>query len=121
MVAPSGVRQVKLASGLSVLAGLWEIAAPFALGYANLLAPTTDAVVVGALVLVLAAIRSIGADRETWLSWVVAALGLWLVLAPFVLGYDVLTSPTSNDVGIGIVIFTLGTWAALASSWLPPR
>lgn len=121
MEAPTWVGQVKLVSGLSALVGLWEILAPIALGYTSLATPAINAVVVGFLVVTLSLIQWFGVSRASWTGWLIAALGIWLVLAPFVLGYFLLPKPTPNDVGIGIIVAALGTWGALAILWAPPR
>jgi osmotically-inducible protein OsmY len=107
---------VKLPNLLSLLMGGWEMLAPFALGYADLTVPTTSDIVVGFLVVLCAAIRLFKVERTAWLSWVIAALGLWLVLAPFVLGYVTIPGPATNDVGIGTFTFVFGIWGALATA-----
>lgn len=110
----STVGQVKLASGLNVLAGIWEIIAPFVLGYSSNSAVTTNDVIVGIIVAVLAAIRFFGAYAAAWLSWVNAVLGLWLIAAPFVLHYG--GTARTNDIIVGIIMAVLGAWSAMASN-----
>jgi len=112
-VQRSNVGQIKLASGLTTLAGIWEILAPFVLGYNLDPPPTINAIIVGVIVLVLATIRFFGAFDAAWLSWINAALGVWLILAPFILGYR--GAPMTNDIIVGIIIFILSTWSALVS------
>jgi len=107
------VSQIKLASGLNVLAGVWEILAPFILGYSAYATPTTNAIIVGLIVTVLAAVRFLGAYRAAWMSWVNAVLGVWLIVAPFILGYT--GTPRTNDIIIGIIIALLGAWSAMAT------
>lgn len=108
---PSSVDQIKLASGLSTLAGLWEIVAPFTLGYAALAAATTNAIMVGIIIAILAALRFLGAYRAVWLSYIIGAFGIWLILAPFVLGYSGFATPTTNDILIGMIVVVLSFWA----------
>lgn len=110
----STVDQVKLASGLNVLAGIWEIIAPFVLGYSSNSTATTNDVIVGIIVAVLAAIRFFGAYAAAWLSWVNAVLGLWLIAAPFVLHYG--GTARTNDIIVGIIMAVLGAWSAMASN-----
>ena len=45
-VQRSNVGQIKLASGLTTLAGIWEILAPFVLGYNLDPPPTINAIIV---------------------------------------------------------------------------
>jgi hypothetical protein len=106
--------QVRLASGLNVVMGIWEILAPFILGYSSASVPTTNAIIVGLIVTVLAAIRFFGAYRAAWLSWVNAVLGVWLIVAPFILGYA--GNARTNDIIVGVIIAALGTWSALATN-----
>ena len=105
--------QVQVASGLNALVGLWEIAAPFVLTYSAIAAATTNDVIVGVIVAVLAAIRVFWAYGAAWLSWVNVVLGVWLIIAPFVLTYS--GTPMTNDIIVGIIIAVLGTWSALAT------
>lgn len=119
MLAPSWPGQIRLASGAAGVAGLWMIASPFALGFSSLPVPTTNAVVIGAIVVILSAIRFFGAYSQAWLSWITVALGLWLFISPWVLDYAGITRPTSNDVGIGIIIAALAAWSALSTAWSP--
>ncbi len=61
----------------------------------------------------------------TWASWVDFVLGLWLIIAPFVLGYRALSgTATWNDVLLGVLIAVFSLWTALkfsvpaAAKWL---
>lgn len=115
MQTQAPVGQIRLASGLNVLAGLWEIIAPFVLGYSGDAVATTNDVVVGIVVAIFAAIRFLGAYGAAWLSWVNAVLGVWLIVAPFILGYSGIAAATTNDIILGIIIAALGVWGALAT------
>jgi len=108
--------QVKVAAGPTAILGLWQIAAPFVLGYSTLFRPLVNDVIVGTLVVVLAATCYFDLVEVSWLGWVTAVLGIWLVLAPFVLGYWMIEPATENDVVIGTLIAVLGAWSALAVS-----
>ncbi|MGH2458466.1 MAG: SPW repeat domain-containing protein [Chloroflexota bacterium] len=119
MVSPPWNTQVRIASGLTALVALWLIAAPFVLGYSTLPAATATDLIVGLIVLILAGVRWAGPFLAVGLSWAIVGLGLWLILAPFVFGYATISSPTSNQVAMGVVIAALGTWGGLASTWAP--
>ncbi len=105
--------QVKTASGLNVLAGIWLIIAPFLLGFTNNTFAMWDGIIVGVIVLILAAIRFASPDRNGWLSWVNLILGLWLIVAPFVLGFSFLTIALWDSVVIGIAVAILAFWSAM--------
>lgn len=107
---------IKTISGLDGLAGLWEIAAPFALGYSALAVATWNDVIAGLIVAILAAWRSMGENYTmAWPSWINAIIGVWLVISPFALGYPTGSVATTNDVIMGIVIAVLAIWSALAT------
>ncbi len=112
-------QQTRIASGLSVIVAIWEILAPFLLGYSGMVVPTTNAIVVGLLVGILAAVRYLGTAALNWLSWINVVAGLWLAISPFVLGYSGVSAATVNDIVIGIVIIGLNAWAALADRFVP--
>lgn len=41
------------------------------------------------------------------MQWIMALVGLWLVIAPFVLGYSTHTAPVWNEFIVGLVIVLL--------------
>jgi hypothetical protein len=109
--------QVQLASGANLAVGLWLLIAPFVLAY-NVAsdAATWNDVIVGIVVASLAAIRAFGAYSQGWLSWSNVALGVWLIITPFALGYSEHADPLWNDIIVGVIVASLGTWSALEST-----
>jgi 4-amino-4-deoxy-L-arabinose transferase-like glycosyltransferase len=109
--------QVMTASGLDVLAGIWLLISPFVLrfSYYGLTQATTNNVILGIVIGVLAAIRFFGAYRESWLSWINAVLGLWVLLSPWILRFSHNSYATTNNVILGIVVIVLASWSALAT------
>lgn len=99
-------------SWLALVAGLWLVAAPFVLGYGG--TARWNDVVVGAVVAATGLARAAAPRSRPWLSVLGAALGAWLIVAPFALGYSG-TAPEAvgNDVIMGIVIVALSGTAAL--------
>jgi peptidoglycan/LPS O-acetylase OafA/YrhL len=104
-------------SGVKAYLGLWLLIAPWVLDYQDRQDFAVSHVVAGLLLLALGAYR-LGKPRSAhWLSWLNAVVGLWLVLAPFVL----LPSSSStgpaywNSVIIGIVVAALGVSAAVST------
>lgn len=119
---------VRWTSGINLVAGLWLISAPFVLGYAYI---TNNAlwndIIVGIVVAAIAAVRVAGPLRHAAVSWINAALGAWLIVAPFVLTYSAQAaalaeqgdasgarSAATNDVLVGLVVLALGAWSALS-------
>ncbi|HEX5415873.1 MAG TPA: SPW repeat protein [Chloroflexota bacterium] len=112
-VSRSQIGQIKLANGLNALAGIWVFFAPFLLGYSLVAPATINDVIVGFIVAVFSGLRFFGAFGAVWLSLINAALGVWLILSPFILGYQGV--PLVNDVILGFIIAILGTWSTLVS------
>jgi SPW repeat len=90
--------------------GLWLAVSPWALGYSHLEAATTNAAFIG-LALALGSHFEVSFD-ETPAEWFNMAAGLWLVLAPFLLGFGTRADVTANSIAVGTAV------AALASSAL---
>lgn len=108
---PALQHEVAGAAGLNLLAGIWLIISPWVLGYTSDDA-TWNPVVFGAIVAVLALVRLAGAYRASWLSWINAAIGVWL----FVSAYWLADSATASwNVGVlGVIVFVLGVIGATA-------
>ena len=108
--------RVKAASGLNIIAAIWLIAAPFLLGYFELFLAACNDIVVGLLILAVASARFWSTPRLTaGLGWTNVVLGLWLVAAPFVLGYSGFARPRWNDVLVGLIVATLAAWSAMST------
>jgi len=109
--------QVRLASGLTLIAGLWLIASPFVLTATHPMVMSN--VAFGILVSVLAAVRLFGAYSQTWMSWLCAAAAIWVIVSPWAMLGNALPGPTYAmmvcDVVTGFVIASLATWSALAT------
>lgn len=99
---------------LNVIAGAWLLAAPFALSYVPGSAPYANDLIVGAIVVALAGARVLGAYRSAWLSWINAIVGIWLILAPFVLNYAT-SNARYNDILLGVLITLFAAISALSS------
>ncbi len=110
------MKTAKTLSWIIALAGLWEIVAPFIFGMTATTAFLWDAIIVGLALVVFGAWAALS-DQETtvkYLNWINAVLGLWLIIAPFVLSYSSAAAAMWNDIIIGLVALVLGAWAALA-------
>lgn len=103
---------VAVASGLNVLAGIWLIIAPFALGYGSG-DPYWNDIVFGAIIAVLALVRISGAYRASELSWINALIGVWLFVSAFWL--DSTGRAGGNDIILGIIVFLLAIASASAT------
>lgn len=106
--------QIVLASGANLILGLWLIAAPFVLTYASA-TPRGNDIILGIAIGVIAAMRVFGAYRAAWLSWLNVLLGLWLLIAPFGLGYTHLSHPMWNDIIVGVLVIIFALWSSFAT------
>lgn len=122
------INQAKTASGINILAGIWLIIAPFVLGYSAVPESTWNDVIVGAAVIIVAAIKISKPLSAAGVSWINVLLGVWLIIAPFVLTYET-TEALWNDIILGCIVAICGIWSAVAAreptrdvrSDVPPR
>jgi hypothetical protein len=97
---------------INLIAGMWLILSPFLLGYSA--GATANSVIIGIAVAILAIIR-LAMTRDAWTGWLVAAIGLWLIIAPFIFGF---TEPAVlwNEIIVGIIIAGLSLWRGIATT-----
>jgi hypothetical protein len=91
----------------AVLGG-WLIVAPLALGFQSDLMALANTALVGVLLLA-AALGAIFVPRP-WEDWTETALGIWLAISPWVLGFQTQIA-RANALVIGLVVLTLALWA----------
>jgi hypothetical protein len=104
--------QVRLASGLNVLAGLYLLFSSWINGVNG--GNTANGIIFGIIVVILAATRMAG-NAGPWASWIDALIGIWVILSPWVYGYS--GEPWMwNSIVVGIIILILGIWSATAST-----
>jgi SPW repeat len=89
----------------SFVLGLWLAVSPWTLGYDELHAATANAAFLG-IALALGSHFEASID-ECSAEWLNLAAGLWLVLAPFFLGFSAATLPTANSVAVGTLVMVL--------------
>ena len=107
------------ASGINILFGIWLILAPFILAYTGLQVAMWNDIILGVLVGVIALIRTFG-TAQAGTSWINVLLGIWLIIAPFVLSYGDNPTPRWNDVILGILI-VIFAWSSAAVPRPPAR
>ncbi|HXT11779.1 MAG TPA: SPW repeat protein [Candidatus Angelobacter sp.] len=92
------------AGWVDILFGLWVIASPFVLGFANNLAVRWNNVAVGVAVVLLIFVAGKG---RRLVRGLMVLLGAWLILSPFVLGFT-RTIISWNNLVMGLLII-IGT------------
>lgn len=111
--------QVRIASGLNTLAGVWLVVAPSILGFAALENAFWNSVITGTAVTVIGLIRMIKPLQSEWLSRVTIMIGMWVAVSPFVLGFAEVGSAMWNAAFTGIIILALATWSSLCAARPP--
>ena len=90
---------------LNLILGIWMIISPWALKYSAEATPTRNAVI-PRLLIGLAALFALFRVMA-WEEWGNVALGVWLIISPWVLGFSNLTAAMSNALIIGIAVAVL--------------
>lgn len=97
---------------LNLLLGIWLVVAPLiGIGAMGGLA-AWNAYLFGAIIIVF----SVAALNEPhgWEEWTNLVVGLWLIAAPFVLGFSMQAGPAWNHIGVGAVVCADALWMALS-------
>lgn len=112
----------KTLSWLVALVGLWELIAAFVLGYSATPAALWNAVIIGLALIILGIWAAVSKQEVTdkTLDWINVVLGIWLIIAPFLLGYTAVKAAVWNDVIVGIVVIVLAGWGVVAISHQHP-
>lgn len=113
--APAEIKTVYSTSGINIIAGLWLLLAPFALGYSTVETALWNSIVLGIAVAVMAMVRVVRPDDHEGVSWVNFVLGIWLLVSPFVLGLANIEALVWNNIIVGVVILALAATSAMAT------
>lgn len=100
--------KVSFASGVNVVLGIWLIIAGFTLSATG--TALGNDIVIGALIVIFASWRLSSGPAGRTGSWINFILGIWLLFAPWVLGY-VSNSSRWNDFAVGWVVLILAAWS----------
>jgi hypothetical protein len=106
-MTPSGATKWQDWAGFGL--GLWLALSPWTLGYSAHDAATANAALVG-LLLALGSHFGLSADlvAEGWLN---LGAGLWLMMAPFALGFGTLPLASANCLAVGALTAVLAASA----------
>ena len=113
-MAENDLQQIRLASGLNIIAGLWLIVSPYGFGYYMLNPPFWNSIVIGFLVVVFATIRIVLSARFSEIAWINFAFGAYLCISPFLFGFTNVTAALSNSIASGVFIMLMSAWSAVA-------
>ena len=93
---------------VNLVLGLWVLISPWALRFATA-EHAWNAYLVGAGIAILAAAALIA--FQPWEEWVNLALGAWLLISPWLLGFSTATIAMWNAVIIGALVVVFAGWA----------
>jgi|GEM_PF-6789048 len=68
-----------------IVGGLWHVAAPWIFGYSNIMRAVLSDVISGAA-LALVGVGYVVLQGGAWLNWIGGAIGVWVLIAPQILG-----------------------------------
>lgn len=94
---------------LNLIAGLWMATSPWVLAYASDSYATLNAVILGAVIAAIALAELFKATP--WEEWASVALGAWLVISPWVLGFSDMAMAMWNALAVGVLVAGLALWA----------
>ena len=93
--------------------GILLFIAPFVLGYSSDSPALWSNLILGAIVVIVSAIKGFIPDRTRWEYWLAALMGLLAIVAPFVLHFTVAATALWTSIILGIVIAVLAGYKAL--------
>ncbi len=94
----------------NLVLGAWLVASPWIFAFASQDVPTTNAILVGAII-ALAAAGALYAFHA-WEEWINVALAAWLIVSPWILGFSTLQIAMLNQVVVGALVGVLAFWSA---------
>jgi hypothetical protein len=111
---------MKWASWTNFVFGIWLIIAPWVLGYGAFSGKAAAEDVILGIAVLCVAIWSVAVrPGNTSAAWVNVALGIWVIIAPWVLQYSAAPRAVGNDVILGILIVIFALIRASARPQVP--
>lgn len=92
--------------------GLWLFGSPWFLGYAaGMEKAAWNAYVMGTAIVVFAAVAVY--MPKVWEEWLNMALGVWMIVSPYALGFHSHMVAGINAVIVGVLVTAFATWAMM--------
>ncbi len=95
---------MQAASIICLLAGIWFFISPWVYGTASV-TNSWNSWIVGAAVVILAAIRLSNPMKTMAASWVNCILGVWAFISPWIYGYTMDHGRFINSLCVGVILF----------------
>lgn len=108
---------------VNALLGAWLVGAPWVLGFQSALVASAVTVAIGAL-LVASSVEAMQVP-QAWEEWLDVMLGIGLMLAPLLFGFNGVAPALQNALVTGGLVTVLALWVLVtddefASSWEEP-
>ncbi|WP_199037520.1 SPW repeat protein [Glycomyces salinus] len=108
-----GRRDVVLIDAPFFLIGLYCVISPWVVDFATSQAAlATHNLIMGVAIGLLALGFTVAPERMYGMSWAMSAIGLWLVISPWMVGTDPTVGVIWNNIIVGALAFLLGLVAA---------
>ena len=111
----------RTASMINFFLGIWVLISPFVLGFSGFRGLMLNNVIVGVIVMIVAAVQAWGTTRTSGgLSWINLILGLWLIVTAFVFNVQGIPSIVWNQIISGAVVAILAAISVFSTSTAEP-
>ena len=94
---------------ISIVLGIVLFLSPWLFGFANVQDAAMNAHIVGAIIFVIAISEVIA--FKMWEEWIGIAAGVWLLFAPFILGFSAHVEAVATHVMIGLATILFAVWS----------
>lgn len=103
---------IRLAGGLSIAIGAIYFAAPFLFGFLDVSTALWNHMIAGVLLILIAGLATRHPVQRGTLGWLSAALGIWIIVSPFVLGHAWISASVWLSAILGVYTVLMGVFAA---------
>jgi hypothetical protein len=99
---------------LNLLLGIWLVASPWILPYADHQLAAWNTRLTGLAIAVAAGAALV--NYELWKEWINVVLAAWLIVSPWFLGYSEVGGAFYNQFAVGLAVGVLALWSAAATT-----
>ncbi len=93
----------------NLILGGWLFVSPWILTDAPVPAAAWNAYGMGVVIAVFAILALL--DFHEWEEWLSVLFGVWLIAAPWVLGFEVVGAAVWNQITVGVVVGLMALWS----------
>jgi hypothetical protein len=103
---------MKRLTWINLIFGIWMLFAPFALGTSAAATtaggPVAGNIILGILLIVSSLWILLAQAAPVGVAWFQVLCGIWLIIAPFAMGFRQLADATTNNIVVGIIALVVG-------------